>query len=176
MGTEYVLAQFATTLRKARNAYRRFMTEGLSQGHVPEFTGGGLIRSHGGWSQVIAMRRRGQKEEADQRILGGGDFVESILREADDRQVRQLKHRRAGKTINKVIEEECKKQKVSIAEVQGGSKRRKVSATRAGIACRSMEELGLTAAEIARHLGVNTSSITRAIERAERQNENRKHK
>lgn len=176
MGTEYVLAQFATTLRKARNAYRRFMTEGLSQGHVPEFTGGGLIRSHGGWSQVIAMRRRGQKEEADQRILGGGDFVESILREADDRQVRQLKHRRAGKTINKVIEEECKKQKVSIAEVRGGSKRRKVSATRAGIACRSMEELGLTAAEIARHLGVNTSSITRAIERAERQNENRKHK
>ena len=28
------------------------------------------------------------------------------------------------------------------------------------------EELGLTAAEIARHLGVNTSSITRTIERA----------
>ena len=135
MDTDYVLAQFATTEPKAQNEYRRFIREGLGQGHVPEFT-------------------------------GGGDFVENILKEAEDRQLRQLRYRRAGKTINKIIEEECAKHMVSIAEVGGGSKRQKVSATRAEIACRSREELGLTAAEIARHLGVNTSSITRTIERS----------
>ena len=40
-----------------------------------------------------------------------------------------------------------------------------MSRTRVLIAYRSREELGLSAAEIARHLGVATSSITRAIEK-----------
>jgi hypothetical protein len=35
------------------------------------------------------------------------------------------------------------------------------------IALRSRNEFGLSSPEIARHVGVNTSSITRAIERAE---------
>jgi transposase len=32
-----------------------------------------------------------------------------------------------------------------------------------------MEELGLSAAEVARHLGVATSSITRAVAKAQKQ-------
>ncbi|GBD98785.1 hypothetical protein BMS3Abin07_00812 [bacterium BMS3Abin07] len=39
--------------------------------------------------------------------------------------------------------------------------------TRALIAYRSIEELGLSTAEIARHLGVATSTVTRAIARGE---------
>jgi DNA-binding MarR family transcriptional regulator len=42
-----------------------------------------------------------------------------------------------------------------------------VSRTRAIIALRCKEEIGSPGAEIARHLGVNTSSINRAVERAE---------
>ena len=41
--------------------YRKFMEEGIGLGHQPELTGGGLL---GGWSQVIAKRRSGNKEEA----------------------------------------------------------------------------------------------------------------
>ncbi len=167
MDTEYVLVQFADTRPKALHEYRRFMKEGSGQGQMRELTGGGLIRSQGGWSQVLAMRRRGQKEGFDERILGGGDFVNNILKEAEDCHLRQLKAKRASKTIEKLITEECRKQSISLPELKGGSKRRKVSNTRAAIALRSREELGLSAAEIARHVGVNTSSITRAIERAE---------
>ena len=166
MDTESVLAEFGTRKKAARNAYRRFVEEGMTMGRSPELTGGGLIRSQGGWSQVIAMRRRGQKEEADERILGSGDFVAGVLKEAEDRHLRQLKFHRAGKTIQKIIDEECKKRQISLTELKGGSKRPRVSQTRSAIAFRSREELGLSAAEIARHLGVNTSSITRTIERA----------
>lgn len=35
------------------------------------------------------MRRRGQKEEFDERILGSGEFVQAVLKEAEDRRVRQ---------------------------------------------------------------------------------------
>ncbi len=73
-----------------------------------------------------------------------------------------------GKTIEKLIGEECRKQGISPMELKGGGNRRKVSDTRAIIALRSRDELGLSAAEIARHVGVNTSGVTKAIERAEK--------
>ncbi len=38
----------------------------------------------GGWSAVLAIRRRGEREVADQRILGGGDFVWQIISNLDD--------------------------------------------------------------------------------------------
>lgn len=109
----------------------------------------------------MAIRRRGQKEEFDERILGGGSFVNKILKEAEDRQLRQFRHKSAGRTIENLIGEECRGRGVNLQELKGGIKRRRVSEARAVIAKRSREELGLTAADIARHLGVNTSSIVR---------------
>ena len=82
------------------------MQEGLSQGRLPELTDGGLIRSKGGWSQVLSARRSGRKKEFDERILGGGDFVNAILKEAEEKAKHQLKLKRSGKTIEKIIEEE----------------------------------------------------------------------
>jgi chromosomal replication initiation ATPase DnaA len=70
--------------------------------------------------------------------------------------------------LQRIIDEECRKAGISAAELMGGSKRRKVSEARSVIAIRSRDELGLSSAEIARHAGVNTSSITRAIERVKK--------
>jgi len=168
MDSEHVLFQFGSTRRKALRAYWNFMREKIGHSQIKELTGGGLIRSGGGWSQVLAMRRRGQKQEFDERILGSGDFVSKVLKGAEDRQLRQLKNRRAGRTIQMIIDEECLKRGISPQELIGGNKRRKVSEARSVIAIRSRDELGLSSAEIARHVGVNTSSITRAIERIER--------
>ncbi len=171
MDIDHVLLQFNDTKRKARNAYRKFVAEGFTMGRNPELTGGGLVRSKGGWSQVISARRRGQREEYDERILGSGDFVNAVLKDAEEKQVRQLKLKRAGRTIANIIGEECKKRRISASEIKAGIRRQKVSETRAAIAFLAREELGLSAAEMARHLGVNTSSIVRALERVEREAE-----
>ncbi len=165
MDPEYVLAQFGENRRVAKKAYRRFIEEGMTIKQSKELTGGGLVRSYGGWSQVEAMRRRGQKEEFDERILGGGEFVQAVLKEAEDRQVRQLRICQSGTTIETIIREECAKGGISEKEIKSGSRRQLVSRIRAKIAYRSREELGLSAAEIARHTGVSTSAIIRAIEK-----------
>jgi len=169
MDIDHVLSEFGTTRRKAVNEYRRFMQEGFGQGQMPELTGGGLIRSKGGWSQVLAARRSGQKEEADERILGGGDFVNDILKEAEEKTTRQLKLRQNGKTIATIIEEECRQEGISSNELKGGGRRRKASTLRTTIAKRALDELGLSMAEIARHMGVTTSSIAKAVARVERE-------
>jgi putative transposase len=81
----YVLGQFHRKEREAIGAYRRFMEEGKDLGRRPELVGGGLVRSLGGWSEVLSLRGKGEKVEYDARILGGGDFVAEILREAEQR-------------------------------------------------------------------------------------------
>ena len=166
MDVDAVLSRFGAGKRKAISEYRRFVIEELGSGRNPELTGGGLVRSQGGWSRVLALQRSGQEQESDERILGSGDFVHAVMREVEDRQLRQTKLRRRGKTIADIIREECKKHGVNEQELMRGSRRSKVSQTRAVIALRSKEEIGLSGAEIARHLGVNTTSINRAVERA----------
>jgi len=121
MDTEYVLAQFGPKKQAARKAYIRFIEEGLSIRYGSELRGGGLIRSLGGWSQVLSMRRKDQKEE----------FVHKILQEAEEKEIRQLKLRLSGNTITDIIKEECKKRQVSPKELKGGSRRNKVSQARA---------------------------------------------
>ena len=167
MDVDRVLTEFGSTGRKAMKEYQRFMQEGLGQGRLAELTGGGLIRSKGGWSQVLSARRSGQKEEYDERVLGSGDFVNAILREAEEKARRQLKLRRRGKTLAGIVEEACKKERISPNELKGGGRRRKISGLRATIAKRGLDELGLSFAEIARHVGVNTSSISKAVLRLE---------
>lgn len=163
MDGDYVLLQFNDRKRKARNAYRRFVGEGIGMGRQPELTGGGLIRSKGGWSQVVSARRSGGKEEYDERILGNGDFVNEVLKETEEKTRLQLKLRRTGSTLTKIIDQECTQADISPQELKGGSRRRVVSVLRVKIAKRGLDELGLSLAEIARHVGVSTSGIARAI-------------
>jgi hypothetical protein len=163
MDVNSVLAEFGGTKKKARAEYQRFVREGIDQGKIPELTGGGLIRSHGGWSAVLSMRRKKQKEESDERILGSGDFVHVILKEAEEKLLRQLKMKRSGRTIADIIREECRKGRISVEELKQGNRRRRVCETRLTIARRSRAELGLSGAEIASQLGVNMSSINRAL-------------
>ncbi len=163
MGGDYIRGCFGEGGKKAIEKYCRFMAEGIGEGRNSVLTGGGLIRSQGGWSQVLAFRRNGKEEASDERILGGGDFVEEVLREAEDRQLRQTRLRRKGRSIDDLIREECRKRKVSEEELRKGGRRRRVSEARGEIVYRGREELGLSGAEMARSLGVNTSSINRVL-------------
>lgn len=86
----YVLGQFGQREKDAIRSYRRFMEAGKSQGRRSELVGGGLIRSLGGWSQVLSLRGQGEKVAYDSRVLGGGDFVMEVMGEADQSVKRYL--------------------------------------------------------------------------------------
>lgn len=42
------------------------------------------MRSAGGWSAVKTLRQTGFRQKADERILGDGDFVTTVLKQADE--------------------------------------------------------------------------------------------
>ena len=165
---EYVLSQFGRKGKGAIRAYRKFMEEGINLGRRPELVGGGLIRSLGGWSKVLSLRAKGEKEEYDSRILGSGDFVRAIMQEADDKLSRQMKYRREKASVEGVIRKMCKEAGVKEEELRGRGQRRGVSEARGEIALYLSREMGLSMAEIARNLGVGTSAIAMAIRKGER--------
>jgi putative transposase len=81
---EYALSWFGKREGEARRAYRKYMGEGLVQGRRPELVGGGVVRSYGGWSAVLSLRKSRDKISGDERILGTGDFVERVLSESEE--------------------------------------------------------------------------------------------
>ena len=139
-----VLGRFGATERVAKAAYRQYVCEGVAQGHRPELVGGGLIRSRGGWAEVVAMRQRGERTFTDERVLGSGEFVEGLVRSADERLQQQAARRQNSKGLAGYIEKECYRAGISVQELQGGSRRRQISQVRATLARRLVEEHGTT--------------------------------
>jgi REP element-mobilizing transposase RayT len=163
----YVLKQFSENRKKAMRVYRQFIEKGKDQGRRPELVGGGLIRSLGGWSRVLSFRRERGKRDYDDRILGEGDFVSEILKEADKRVVRQLRYSRKEQSIEEVIKSMCGQEGIKEEELKRGGQRRKVSEARRKIAYYLHRKQGIPMAEIARHVGVGTSAIAMTIRRVE---------
>ena len=77
---EYILRMFATKLSEAKGEYRRFVEKGIGQGKGPELTGGGLVRSAGGWAALKTLRKAKIYIKGDERILG--DRINRINRDS----------------------------------------------------------------------------------------------
>jgi putative transposase len=167
----HVLSWFGRREGEARSAYRRYMEEGISQGRRPELVGGGVVRSYGGWSAVLSLRKAQERISGDQRILGTGDFVERVLKESEQ----SLRHRFSpvvrSKRVETILKEESQKGKIELEELQMGSRRGEIPRVRSEIARRLIKELGMTLAEVARLLGVSTSAISKIMQRSTQRRE-----
>ena len=89
--TATVLAYFGHRRQDAAKHYAAFVSAGIPAGRRPELVGGGLVRSLGGWAQVLSLRRKGSRVAADARILGSGDFVDRLLADAAPREKETLR-------------------------------------------------------------------------------------
>ncbi len=160
---DYVLSWFGQKEWEARRAYRKYVEEGVEEGRRPELVGGGLVRSLGGWSQVLSLRRENKRVLADERILGTGDFVQKVVSQADERIKYQLGDNERRKKAQQLIEQTCKKEDVNANELRMGSRRGRIARVRGEIAYQLVERYGFSLAEVGRQLGVTTSAISKVI-------------
>jgi putative transposase len=164
----YVLNWFGNKEGAARRAYREYVKGGISEGHRPDLVGGGLIRSFGGWSEVLSMRRRGERKLTDERILGNGDFVQGVLEEAENhifKKILDTGHKKIK--IREVVQCICQEEGIGISELQSGGRRAMVSKARHRITSMLVKEYGISYAEVARTVGVTTSAIFRIMKKYE---------
>jgi REP element-mobilizing transposase RayT len=160
--TDYVLSQFGQA-RICRRNYLQFVQRGVSRGRRPELVGGGLIRSLGGWSEVLALRRKEQKTKYDQRILGDSDFVQDVTTGLDDLVKQNLRLSGQRIDIDGLAVKVCRQYEISLGELCSGSRRQSVVQARAVLSWIAVRELGYSGAEVARYIGVTNSCVTRIV-------------
>lgn len=160
---DYVLSFFGNTEGKARRAYLEYLQEEIGENREKELSGGGLLRSHGGWSRVQSMRKQGIKALSDDRILGGDAFVREVLQEAEDQEKALLSAKDRSKQINNDIEDACSKAGITVAALRSSSRRGKLPGVRKQLAEKFVKEYGLSLAETARQLWVTTAAVSHMV-------------
>jgi hypothetical protein len=159
--TQTILAQFGPTPRRARVAYRAFVAAGLPQGRRPEFQGGGLLRSQGGWAAVAQLRRGREAYQGDERILGDSAFVEAMRQAVAD----HAPGAAARITLEKLLARVCQAVRLTPAQLAGGGRTPAAVVARAGIAYCWVEGLGRPGRPLAPHLGVQPAAVPKAARR-----------
>lgn len=155
---DYVLGFFGGD----RKVYRSYVSEGIITGSRPDLTGGGLVRSQGGWT---ALKRADVRTASDERILGSGDFVTSVLKAADETYEKRAMAVLAGLTVEKLILVVAERIAVDSETVKSPSKERGAARAKGIICCLARDHLGMNGVEIGRRLGLTPSAVCKSVQR-----------
>jgi len=155
-----VLLQFDQTKKTARRRYREFVEKGIKQGTREDLQGGGLVRSAGGETAGLLGRKAEEREKGDARILGSGDFVDSTLHQSEKLLEGKYRPKKSIDELIKVVAEEVG---VSPELICSGSRKQRISNARSIVAHMAIEEIGHSATDVARHLGIRQTSVLQSV-------------
>ncbi len=171
--TQYVLSIFGKKISEARGNLQRHMAKWAARGRCPELTGGGLIRSAGGWRAVKEAYRQGIRLTSDERVLGSSEFVEKTLEAAGEAYGRRMRLHSANINLSDLIEATCQYHGIEEQELTGPTKQVQIARVRALIAYMATQDLSIPGSEVARRLNVDRSAVSRAVQRVRHDAESR---
>jgi REP element-mobilizing transposase RayT len=166
--TDKVLGMFGEKAGPARRAYRAFVENGITQGKRSDLTGGGLVRSAGGWAAVKALKTAKIFQKSDERILGDGDFVESVLASANEAMERKYDLQSRGFTLDKVTARVAEVLGVKPEDVWASGRYRHIVESRSLLCYWSVRELGITMSSLARKLQISVPAVSKSVIRGEK--------
>jgi hypothetical protein len=168
MSTDEVLGRFGKNAVAARKAYLAFLADGVTQGRQPELTGGGLVRSSGGWQHVRSARESGEFLKSDERILGDSSFVDAVLGGAGEGLARKNAFQQQGIDLERTVHGVAEALGIDPGEIWlPGKQPLRVKAR--SLACFwAVQELGWTTTDLAARLKLSQPAISMAVRRGER--------
>ena len=166
--TEWVLGMFGEKLGAARRAYRAFVEKGIGQGRRQDLTGGGLLRSAGGWKGVKALREAKVYQKNDERILGDGDFVGRVLVSAEEAMEKRYALQARGVDLAWIASRVSEVLGVSPEEVWAKGKYQRIVEARSLLCYWAVRELGVPMSSLARKLGISIPSVSESVSRGQR--------
>jgi len=163
--TTEVLARFGRKLSAAQKNYAAFVADGVKQGKRHDLVGGGLIRSSGGWKQLQEQSRAGFKQKSDERILGDGEFVETVLAQAEEQLESQTHYHQMGITFETLAERISTLFEIEKDELLSAGKQPARVRARSLLCFWAVRKLGMTTAAVAHKVGMTQPAVSRAVER-----------
>jgi len=165
--TRYVLRLFGSTDGQARRKYEAFAAGGVAHGRRPELTGGGLIRSCGGWSQVKMRRLQGIRKKSDERILGADNFVETVLQQAQEELEQSARLRQRGLDMDALLVRVADYCAVDGESIKTPGKERALVKARSLFCYLAVRKLRMSCTEIARMLGMSQAAVSKLVARGQ---------
>ena len=159
---EDVLRYFGETFKTARRRYRQFVKKGIDQGVRPELQGGGLVRSAGGDKRGLLGRKKGEREKGDQRILGSGDFVANVIKDANEVLSQTAKF---DISLDELMFRVCAKFEIKVKDLISTSRKRCLSQARGVVCYLAVDELGYMGDDVARSLKISGRGVSDCRER-----------
>jgi len=102
-----VVHLFGRQRKQAIKRYRDFIKAGINDMTDTDLSGGGLVRSYGGWDSVKELRQDHEVRIGDERILGDSDFVLAVLKEDELSITKKTEWQRKGWDLKKLINVVC---------------------------------------------------------------------
>jgi putative transposase len=163
--SDEVLAHFGDKRSLARRAYREFLAKGIALGRQPTLVGGGLVRSAGGWSAVRSLHKAGIFQKSDERILGDGDFVDSVLSEAQEAMQDRYLLSARGVGFQDIVSAVSELLSLPSETLIGPSKERNAVKARALLCHWAVRELGMTMTDVAHRLKIAVPTVSVAAKK-----------
>jgi REP element-mobilizing transposase RayT len=152
-----VLARFGKRKAHALHGYRQFVADGIAAGHREDLIGGGLTRSQFGCGE------NGEIAAYDERILGSGGFVETLIRDDNMRE-----QKRSPLSLADLLRNVCEITGVDAVEIRRPSKQRTLARARAIFCCLAVREYGYTGKEAGSVTGLGSAGVSIAVQRGEK--------
>jgi REP element-mobilizing transposase RayT len=165
--TQTVLFMFEKNLRSARRAYKAFVEKGIEKGKRNDLTGGGLLRSAGGWEGVKALRDSKVYQSNDERLLGDGDFVNQILASAEEKMKKEYAFRSSGMDLNSIADRVSEVLDINVEDIWAKGRYKRIVEARSLLCYWAVRELGISMSSLAVTLGISISAISYSVTRGE---------
>ena len=166
--TEEVTGMFGDYLSAARRSYRSFIKKGITEGKRQDLSGGGLLRSAGGWEGVKALREEKVYQKNDERILGDGNFVEQVMSSADEAMERKYKLSAEGVDLESLTNRVSKIFGVKEKEIWSPGKFRRIVEARSVLCYWAVRELGVSMTMLSREMGISVAAISGSVVRGQK--------
>jgi putative transposase len=152
--TSEVLTRFGKGEARSLRGYRQFIADGISAGRRDDLVGGGLKRS--------LLGREESKEFAayDERILGSGEFVETLTRGDNI-----WEQKRSPRSLADLLHKVCEITGVDANMIRRPGKERAVAKARAIFCCLAVRDYGYTGKEAGTATGLGSAGVSIAVRR-----------
>lgn len=163
--SEKILLYFGKRVAFARRRYRQFIAAAIDEGRRDDLTGGGLIRSAGGWSAVKDLRKSNIHMKSDERILGESDFVSEILSRSEESLERRYALKARGIDIDFVAQRVTTLLNIPEGEIWREGKVKRLVRARSLLCFWAVRELGISMTAMARRLNISTVAVSKSVAR-----------
>jgi putative transposase len=152
----FVLDYFDRKVFLGRRKYRKYVEEGVGEGERADLVG------------VRKLGRGGDRVKGDEQMLGDSDFVMEVLKVSEEEMGRGYRLRVAGYDLEKLATHAAKVSGLKMEDLLRPGRYEKVVVGRSLFCYWAVRELGVSATELAKRIGISQPAVRYSVQRGEK--------